>query len=342
MFLQLKQIIFREFCSLFSEEATVISGDNKCKIPLGLPCVNRLNTLRKKFFLSDSMPEYPDHDHRSGNLINPEGYMFLQFHDEAINEDTEEELVHGFTSPGESDEDDVDVDHNDETQDTLQTSVDVSDDNPNVVEVLNQEGDTPDTIDDRQATVDDSIVGDHEDDVDDLAVDSQDLVGAFGFSEVNDNILSQLDGADSSESDMDEDEEFNTDNMFYLGNRSKRPRLAPFMEIQSSDSEQENSDSDRQPIISPETLEEEVDSEEPTDPEPQTSSFKVPKEKIILHNGREHVILPNTGPSYIFNRSHRAKPSTIWRHCNDLISLSEVEPSMKQKPVLALILDDGI
>ena len=68
------------------------------------------------------------------------------------------------------------------------------------------------------------------------------------------------------------------------------------MKIQRSHSEQENSDSDRQPIISPETLEEEVDSEKPTDPEPQTSSFKVPKEKIILHNGREHVILPTLVP----------------------------------------------
>ena len=121
------------------------------------------------------MPEHPDHDHHSGNLINPEGYMFLQFNDEAINEDTEEDLVQDFTSPGGSDEEDVDVDHNDETQNILQTSVDVSDDNQNV------EGDTPDSIDDRQATVDDSIVGDHVDDVDDLAVISQDLVGAFGY-----------------------------------------------------------------------------------------------------------------------------------------------------------------
>ena len=338
MFLQIKSIIFREFCSLFSEEATVISGDNKCKIPLGLPCVNRLNTLKKKFFLSDSMPEYPDHDHRSGNLINPEGYMFLQFHDSAITEDTEEELVQEFT-PGGIEEEDVDVDHNDETQDNLQTSVDVSDNNQNVVEVLNQEGDTPDTIDDRQATVDDSIVGDNEDDINDLAVDSQGLVGVFGYSEVTDNIFSQLDGVDSSESDMDEDEEFNTYNMFHLRNRSKRPRVAPV--IQSSDSEQENSDSDRQSIVSPETLEEEVNNEEPKDPEPQISTFNLPKEKMIQHNGREHVILPNTGPSYILCRSHRAKPSVIWRHCNDLISLAEVEPSMKQKPVLALILDDG-
>ena len=341
MFLQFKSIIFREFCSLFSEEAVVISGDNKCKIPLGLPCVNRLNTLQKKFFLSDSMPEYPDHDHRAGNLINPEGYMILEFHDEGFDEGTEEDLVEEFTSPGGIEEEAVDVDHNDETQDDLQTRLDVSDVNQNDVEVLNQEGDTPDTIDDRQATVDDSIVGDNVDDVDgmptDLAVDSQDLVEVFGYSDVNDNILTQLDGADSSESDIDEDEEFNTVDMFR--NRSKRPRLALF--IQSSDSEQENSDPDRQSIVSPEALEVEVDNEEPTDPEPLTSTFNVPKKKIILHKGREHVILPNTGPSYIFNRSHRAKPSTIWRHCNDLISLSEVEPSMKQKPVLALILDDG-
>ena len=245
MFLQLKSIIFREFCSLFSEEAVVISGDNKCKIPLGLPCVNRLNTLNKKFFLSDSMPEYPDHDHRSGNLINPEGYMFLQFHDEGFYEDDEEELVQEITSPGGIEEEAVDVDHNDETQYDLPIRFDVSDDDQNAVEVLDEEGGTPDTTDDRQASVDDSIVEDNVDDmpnlITDLAFDSQDLVEPFGYSEVNDNILSQLDGADSSESDMDEVEEFDTVDIFR--NRSKRPRLAPFIQI--SESEEENSDSDR-------------------------------------------------------------------------------------------------
>ena len=106
--------------------------------------------------------------------------------------------------------------------------MDVSDVNQNDVEVLNQEGDTPDN-DDRQATVEDLIVGDNVDDINDLAVDSQDLVGVYGYLEVTDNIFSQLDAVDSSESDTDEDEEFNTYNMFHLGNRSKRPRVAQIL-----------------------------------------------------------------------------------------------------------------
>ena len=318
------------------------------------------------------MPEYPDHDHRSGNLINPEGYMFLMFHDENIIEDTEEGLLPQFTAPEGTDEEDEDhtVPINvDDLQ--SQTSVDTSDDNQNIV-------DEPDTIVDSQTTVDDSIDGNNVDDVarnttSDSVLDSQDMVGAFDYSEVNDNILSQLDGnGDSSESDMDEDE-FNTDNMFHLGNMNKRPRLAPViassdsdqedLESQSNVSEPEQEDSDspsngseQEDFESPSNVsEQEEDSDSPSsgsaerlevededsDPGPQASTFQIPKEKIIVNKGREHVIIPNTGPSYIFNRSHRAKPSTIYRHCNDLISLSEIEPSMKTKPILALILDDG-
>ena len=79
--------IFREFCALYSDESAVISGDNKCKIPIGVTAVNRLNRLNHKFFQEDAMPNFPDHDHRTGSLINPEGYMFLKFHDQLAEED---------------------------------------------------------------------------------------------------------------------------------------------------------------------------------------------------------------------------------------------------------------
>ena len=48
---------------------------------MGLPVVNRLVSLRQKFFMTDESPNFPDHDEqRSGSLINPEGYMILESH----------------------------------------------------------------------------------------------------------------------------------------------------------------------------------------------------------------------------------------------------------------------
>ena len=74
-------ITFREFFSLYEDECTVISADNKAKIPIGIPVVNRLVSLRQKFFMTGESPNFPDHDvQRSGSLINPEGYMILESH----------------------------------------------------------------------------------------------------------------------------------------------------------------------------------------------------------------------------------------------------------------------
>ena len=63
---------------MFDNECCIVSADNKAKIPIGIAAVNRLNSLSHKFFLSQSGPNFPDHDVlRSGSLINPEGYMIL-------------------------------------------------------------------------------------------------------------------------------------------------------------------------------------------------------------------------------------------------------------------------
>ena len=67
--------MYREFCSLFEDECSMLSCDNKCKIPCGggVSAINRLNTLSRKFFTSSDMPNFSDHDLRTGHLITPEG-----------------------------------------------------------------------------------------------------------------------------------------------------------------------------------------------------------------------------------------------------------------------------
>ena len=70
----------REFGSKHSTEVTTMSCDDKCKIPLGPPVVNRLTQINKFFLLGDS-PNLPDHDVRSGQTIVPNGYMYLDFKD---------------------------------------------------------------------------------------------------------------------------------------------------------------------------------------------------------------------------------------------------------------------
>ena len=67
----------------------------------------------------------------------------------------------------------------------------------------------------------------------------------------------------------------------------------------------------------------------------------IPPPLIVEKEGREHVAYPNTGRSYVFYKSHRAKPSNISRHCNDILTIAETEGSLKEKPNLLLLLDDG-
>ena len=68
---------------------------------------------------------------------------------------------------------------------------------------------------------------------------------------------------------------------------------------------------------------------------------EIPTDKIVVKEGRDHVWYPNTGRSYVFIKSHRAKPSNISRHCNDLLNIAQVEKCLQDKPNLLLLLDDG-
>merc|ERR1712102_89750 len=79
----------------------------------------------------------------------------------------------------------------------------------------------------------------------------------------------------------------------------KKARTIPV--IESSDSESTD--------VSEEGSVEQMDV--PQSFESQAPSVEIPPEKTIIHKGREHVVIPNTGPSYIFHKSHRSKPSNI-------------------------------
>ena len=64
--------------SLFDDECTIISADNKAKVGIGIPAVSRYVDMRQKFFMTGHGPVLPDHDvNRTGNLIVPEGYLIL-------------------------------------------------------------------------------------------------------------------------------------------------------------------------------------------------------------------------------------------------------------------------
>ena len=69
----------REFFALHSPEGVVMSCDNKCKIPVGVSAVNRLSSVRQKFFMTGEQPDHADHDIRSGRMINPEGYQVCEY-----------------------------------------------------------------------------------------------------------------------------------------------------------------------------------------------------------------------------------------------------------------------
>ena len=46
------------------------------------------------------------------------------------------------------------------------------------------------------------------------------------------------------------------------------------------------------------------------------------KSKVIWdEDGRAHITVPATGPSVVFYKSNRAKPSSISRHVEDILTL---------------------
>ena len=294
---------------MFSEECCVISADNKCKIPVGgLPVVNRLNTLSRKFFESSSQPIYPDHDHRTGLLINPEGYMIL---DGSCNRDDDNNITRSCTNSRSNSE-------------IIQAREGDTNENP----VQDPGRDQSEYLRQDQAGL---VVPPHVDMASpELDFENQTLSMPMVIDneEVGDEIdlVPQLDGGNDSSAD----DEFEFD-ITKPSSSWKRQRL-------ESDSDKETSDTSSEPDVfgnddaEPIVIDQIVDS---TD-----EILDIPENKIVLEDGKPHIAYPCNGPSYIFNKSHRKKPSHIWTHMNDLLTMEQVEPCMK-KPVLLLLLDDG-
>ena len=78
---------------------------------------------------------------------------------------------------------------------------------------------------------------------------------------------------------------------------------------------------------------------------PEINNNPVPKRnearKVVDELGREHFCYPCTGPFYVFLKSNTHKPSTIERHMNDIMNITQVSDDIKDKPVLSVIADDG-
>ena len=169
-----------------------------------------------------------------------------------------------------------------------------------------------------------------------------------------DDMIAQLDGALNSSS---EDSEFEYDivqaSLRRVNNKRQRiesdgsssedPNYDNDLETAPVDNEGLNED-DHVSLTPPSSFHIEPSIEgnnESVNLELVTSSLKVPKNKVILKDGRKLLAIPNTGKSFILNKSHRTYPSNIWRHVNDIITISKVEVSLSQKPVMCMCLDDG-
>ena len=82
---------------MFPTDCCFLSVDDKAKLPVdGTPVVSRL-VQGRKFFSKENFPDLPDHDHRSGLLVVPNGYMDmnLMFNQKEVTEpETEETLFY--------------------------------------------------------------------------------------------------------------------------------------------------------------------------------------------------------------------------------------------------------
>jgi len=307
----------REFCEYFREDCVVISADNKCKIPCGgLSVVNRLNVLNKKYFPKSQMPNFPDHDIRCGSLINPEGYMIL---DGGYDKDADEGIEESHTnSRSRSDDNRARDGFNVFQQDDY--------DNNEVEPVLSEylhEPTSPQDNDQNQTPAMDCL-------------ESQSLVQIdMHEREVTDEIIFQCDGGNDTTSDEDDEG--------CSSPARKRAKLVINSDSEDSENATEvmtvdntGSDNDNN-LTEPGHLEVEWPGVEPM-------PVFIPEHKldrIININGVNRVAIPNTGRSYVFNKSHRKKPSTIWRHMNDLLTMAKVEDCMVKKGCQLLLVDDG-
>lgn len=162
------------------------------------------------------------------------------------------------------------------------------------------------------------------------------------LNEVVDEI-SQLDGADDNSSESGD--EFEMD--FLKGVQPQTFRGAqPRRKRQRIESEQEDSEEE---VVTENNAEPTAggsgDNSSPQEEEESAEEeFEMPEfpaAHFVMKEGRKHVAIAHTGPTYVFFASHQKKPSTISRHVNDILTIAEVDRSIADKPNLILLLDDG-
>jgi len=489
----------RELFSLHMKECVTMSCDNKCKIPVGTSAVNRLTSLKKKFFLTGEAPDHADHDIRSGRLIVPEGYQILMGENNFEDTDSEDEGIgeNSFDDTDTEDEGEQDPDETvvsirseDEGEEEIGNRSETIDDQPDpyleyfdntVHEMLlpvsrgevgnssEKSGDSDTEFEvveeveplldatgphhpvadimysplkedqgDKEELEQGSITTSHDqphpmlESIDDTvhegwsslskeidpnnnskdnSTDEEEKMLGFASKEkgdldINNNStdtsIDQMLGSDDPNKDtMDtfvvfsssprENKTFQgADHLDVSSEKESRPeevqsflleeQLEPVVghlelsiedaicQLDGNDSDSDDfgeedfigilrrtSQRNNQVISSSEedtggsddetsnpddvipTHEDELNEEIETEAVFNTKGI-LTKDKY----GRDHVSYPSTGPSYVFLKSNRAKPSNIWSHVNDIMTIYEAHDGLKPKPNLALLLDDGI
>ena len=280
-----------------------MSCDDKCKIPIGIPAVHRLNSINHKFFLSDSQPNYPDYDTlRSGSLINPQGYMILK----SSSSEASQQSENRDTEPADRVESPTEDAH------------------------LSHRSPGP--------TVEDIFEDIFEDDFD------QRTVPLFFPTYLNlSDEIDQLDGANDPSSGSED--EFGEDDMNVFRSAGPMRKIARIESEDEYSSNTDESENEHNQDVDESEEENEVIPQQQEDQEDEGQLVTVsdfPEAKYVMKDGRNHVSIPHTGNVYIFFKSPQAKPSSISRHINDILTIAEVEPCLKEKPKLLLLLDDGL
>ena len=190
--------------------------------------------------------------------------------------------------------------------------------------ILQLDGNVPDLVHDEDDDLDGNVsdlVHDEDDDFPNLVESDDEDDEGFeddeGYSVTfARRQIHQLDGNNSDSSDGGD--EYGLNDVFGL-NRSrsqKRPRL----QVDSSEGEEEERATAPPGRPGNVTVDSEDDSEERNekDADLQTGA------KFFSKDGRDHVVYPSTGRTYIFLKSNSKKPSTILRHVNDLLTIYQV------------------
>ena len=121
--------------------------------------------------------------------------------------------------------------------------------------------------------------------------------------------------ADGNDTDSEEEDYGLNDEIFGYYPSQKRPRI----QVDSDPGETEQASR-----IQNENMDEESGNEGDDEQDNPCEADTETGAKTYMKDGREHVVFPSTGPCYIFLKSNRSKPSTIFRHVNDLLTIFEV------------------